>query len=293
MAKRLIEEQRIERINSIIQLRDEGKTRKEIAEHLNISFGSLKNLIRFNNISFSIKLNKQCKYCNKMYTTKNKLKEYCSSNCYDKDYHRTKRSRAERQCKWCGNLFSPKGERRVYCSDGCRKDSIENKGITKEQQLEAERKDKAINKLIKVLNKRIDEFRECKCCNRKYLHIKYLNGTSYCSDECREQGLRVLQKKYPKPKRMSKDKRWTLNGKADYSININKLYERDEGCCHICGGHTDFKDYSETAEGYFIAGNTYPSIDHVIPIAKGGLHQWDNVKLAHRICNSIKNDKLF
>lgn len=293
MSVRLTKEQKEERAAIIIQLRDEGKTKREVAECLGITFDSLRNFIRRNAIVFSIELDRQCKYCNKPYTTTNKLSEHCSSNCYDKDYHRTKRSRAERQCKWCGNLFSPKGEQRVYCSDGCRKDSLEDARMKREQQLEVQLKDKAINKLIKALNERVGKARECKCCNRKYLHIKYLNGTSYCSDECREQGLKELQKKYPKPKRTSKDKRWTLNGKADYSININKLYERDEGCCHICGGHTDFNDYSETAEGYFIAGNTYPSIDHVIPIAKGGLHQWDNVKLAHRICNSIKNDKLF
>ena len=41
----------------------------------------------------------------------------------------------------------------------------------------------------------------------------------------------------------------------------------------------------------FIAGNKYPSVDHMIPIAKGGTHTWDNVQLAHRYCNSIKSDK--
>jgi len=40
----------------------------------------------------------------------------------------------------------------------------------------------------------------------------------------------------------------------------------------------------------FIAGNMYPSIDHVVPLSRGGLHEWGNVKLAHRICNSIKKD---
>lgn len=42
----------------------------------------------------------------------------------------------------------------------------------------------------------------------------------------------------------------------------------------------------------FIAGNMYPSIDHVRPLSRGGLHEWGNVKLAHRICNSIKKDNV-
>ena len=43
----------------------------------------------------------------------------------------------------------------------------------------------------------------------------------------------------------------------------------------------------------FICGNNYPTIDHVIPLAKGGMHSWDNVRLAHHNCNSIKGDRLY
>jgi len=30
------------------------------------------------------------------------------------------------------------------------------------------------------------------------------------------------------------------------------------------------------------------SIDHIIPLSRGGTHEPDNVQLAHFICNSIK-----
>ena len=33
------------------------------------------------------------------------------------------------------------------------------------------------------------------------------------------------------------------------------------------------------------------SIDHVIPISKGGTKKFDNLRIAHRICNNIKGDK--
>ena len=42
----------------------------------------------------------------------------------------------------------------------------------------------------------------------------------------------------------------------------------------------------------FMAGNDYPTIDHIKPISKGGTHTWDNVQLAHFHCNSIKSDKI-
>jgi 5-methylcytosine-specific restriction endonuclease McrA len=35
-------------------------------------------------------------------------------------------------------------------------------------------------------------------------------------------------------------------------------------------------------------GPTSPTIDHIIPMAKGGGHIWDNVQVAHAICNSTK-----
>ena len=41
----------------------------------------------------------------------------------------------------------------------------------------------------------------------------------------------------------------------------------------------------------FVVGAMYPSIDHVKPISKGGLHEWGNVQLAHFSCNSKKGDK--
>ena len=53
----------------------------------------------------------------------------------------------------------------------------------------------------------------------------------------------------------------------------------------------DLYDYEITDIGTMIAGDNYPSIDHIIPISKGGTHQWNNVQLAHRKCNRMKSNK--
>jgi 5-methylcytosine-specific restriction endonuclease McrA len=34
------------------------------------------------------------------------------------------------------------------------------------------------------------------------------------------------------------------------------------------------------------------SIDHIVPIARGGEHEWDNVQPAHLGCNIQKNDRV-
>ena len=76
---------------------------------------------------------------------------------------------------------------------------------------------------------------------------------------------------------------------VDYELGItlDKLISRDNNRCHICGGACDKND-----KQYGHVGPLYPTIDHVIPLAKGGAHTWDNVKLAHFDCNSHKSDHL-
>jgi len=84
---------------------------------------------------------------------------------------------------------------------------------------------------------------------------------------------------------------WASEREIDKDITLDRLYKRDGGRCHICGGLCEWDDFI-IKEEQKIAGNMYPSIDHVKPLARGGAHKWDNVKLAHRICNSLKRDSL-
>jgi 5-methylcytosine-specific restriction endonuclease McrA len=55
----------------------------------------------------------------------------------------------------------------------------------------------------------------------------------------------------------------------------------------LCGEKCNWDDI-EYKDGKAKAGESYPSIDHIIPLSKGGTQSWENVKLAHRHCNSIK-----
>lgn len=75
-------------------------------------------------------------------------------------------------------------------------------------------------------------------------------------------------------------------------ITLDSLIERDGGVCYLCGCKVDKSDSWVDENGYFVCGSTYPTRDHVIPIAKGGTHTWDNVKLACHQCNSRKSDRL-
>lgn len=74
----------------------------------------------------------------------------------------------------------------------------------------------------------------------------------------------------------------------DSSVTLKKLIKRDGLRCAICGKMCDPDDCSWSK----YSGPMRPSIDHIIPMAKGGGHIWSNVQVAHLICNTIKSDKV-
>jgi len=50
--------------------------------------------------------------------------------------------------------------------------------------------------------------------------------------------------------------------------------------CYICGSSCEQMDD--------LLNPLAPVVDHVIPIAAGGTHDPENLRVAHRICNGIK-----
>jgi 5-methylcytosine-specific restriction endonuclease McrA len=58
----------------------------------------------------------------------------------------------------------------------------------------------------------------------------------------------------------------------------NKVYERNF-ICHICGDMISLE----------IGSLSRLSLDHVIPLSRGGKNTIENVAPAHRICNQIRN----
>lgn len=117
----------------------------------------------------------------------------------------------------------------------------------------------------------------CKYCNAQFTSIYRFNPRTVC-DNCK-----IEQNK--------ESKRLTLilSRPHDDDITLHKLFVRDKGICYLCGTKCDYQDKYIDSKGTVITGNYYPSIDHVIALHDGGTHQWSNIKLAHRICNTLKH----
>lgn len=59
-------------------------------------------------------------------------------------------------------------------------------------------------------------------------------------------------------------------------VDVHVLYERDRGTCGICGKHVTLR---------------HASIDHVLPLSKGGAHSYANTRIAHLRCNIRRGNR--
>jgi len=76
------------------------------------------------------------------------------------------------------------------------------------------------------------------------------------------------------------------------NISPARLYNRDDRMCALCHRVTDHPRVWEqwmTSKRWM---PNAPTVDHIIPLAKGGTHTWDNVQLAHWSCNGDKGDTI-
>lgn len=198
--------------------------------------------------------------------------------------------RADLRCKVCGEVFNrAMGSIRhgkVACptcmaAEAKRRAQIK-KAKVEERKAEAER--------LRIERERIKTEKEAE---RERIRIERIHpcpvcGTitdrpKYCSERCAKK----VANAYGELRRRNLIK----SAMVDKDITVDGLYIRDKGRCAICGGHCDWDDYT-VRNGTKVCGDWYPSVDHIIPLAKGGLHSWDNVQLAHRRCNWEKSDEV-
>lgn len=116
---------------------------------------------------------------------------------------------------------------------------------------------------------------ECLVCNRLYMGNN--RQRSHCSAECRAIGERDMIRRY------THERRAALKGRPAESFVSRDVFKRDGWTCGLCGEGIDPElQYPHPKSA---------SVDHVLPIARGGGHIWGNVQAAHLACNIRKGAK--
>lgn len=256
-----------------------------------------------------------CMWCGEHKKVNDKRRQFCSLKCANayKGFH----SRKNLICKQCGEEFyKPSKDGIKFCSPECRhkwNDEIkEKKKEEKEAKWKAEHLKICVEckKEFVVKNKNCNVCPECKKvrerkrsreysiskhkitkikCKNCGIEIDRLYGdkhSEFCSDEC----CKIYQSKISKQSPHEKEKARLYSAKRKKQIKDARvddvkyeiIFERDNGICQICG--LPIPTSVDRCNRW--AG----TIDHKIPLSKGGLHSYENCWLSHRQCNSNKQD---
>lgn len=284
----------------IVRLRTQGVMQKDIAKQLSVTIDKVKYVVEKHGLQ-NYKYQKVCMNCNDEFETVRHSAKFCSEKCRRK-YNKANRGHKQ-TCSNCGKVFSNYNPR-ITCSMECHSEMKERQRL--------------IRRLINVLKPKPEPNfkRQCKNCGTTYKTNYSLKV--YCSDECSyryryESIVREKELHHHKCKECGKHfsdtrkkrefcsykcgrkyghrKKDTVrrlrikrNGKVDWNISVERLVKRDKGICYLCNEQVNTN--VDPNDDY------YPSIEHVIPVSKGGTHTWNNVRLAHRICNTEKGTNI-
>lgn len=256
-------------------------------------------------------MQRQCQFCNKSFTSPQRAK-WCSNSCRHKARRQRIRNEAKYQCEYCKCWFNTDEKRtHKYCSIKCRGKACSELALANRKPDEP-RKVQCIvcNKTFEPVGYQLTCSDECR--SRRYLkqcnHCgeffrTYDKQRLYCSGSCSKRSLAVIPKTCKEcgkafkgnatqkccSKKCSKrqhhaKRRATKKNAFIEPVGLGYLLKRDNGICQICLQPVDVCQKAPHSLS--------PSVDHIIPLAKGGKHSRANTQLAHFYCNSVKSDKI-
>jgi len=107
--------------------------------------------------------------------------------------------------------------------------------------------------------------------------LDYIN-VRFCSDFCRKA---FFTNKPCSPKKFYSKRRRREYRRGD-KIDRYEVFEHYDWICNICGSKID--------KSLKFPNKRAATLDHLIPLSKGGRHVWENVAPAHADCNEDKGN---
>lgn len=205
-------------------------------------------------------------------------------------------------CLWCGGALEGRARQARYCSTRCRWDANHNRQT-----------DLARNNIRLSGGYAIGDQRPCVICNRSFVKSSARHVT--CSVECASDlsGVELWRRDLPphcpvtiaacddcgnltacktrrgglcntcsidRQRERYRRKNQKRRGASGRGLTVRQLRDRDGDCCYLCGNLIDCSLSGLDSDG--------PTIDHVMPLARGGDNSSDNLRLTHRKCNTVK-----
>lgn len=165
-----------------------------------------------------------------------------------------------RMCALCKASFAPLSITQRYCGDACQREI---------ERLRAEAKWSNGRTTRRYVRTAPARSYDCRQCGKTFFSVNSHPG--YCSVYCRQTQAKAVR-------------RTRLSAFPAEGVSVSYLWERDGGVCHLCG----IPVMADAAVPHPMA----PTIDHIVPVSKGGAHTRANTALAHFVCNSMKGDSL-
>ena len=175
-----------------------------------------------------------------------------TTHCSSECCHATALRNSPRECVICGNEFPPKYQGQECCSVECAREKTYQTLREKTITVPCHRCGADVDSM--EWTGAIGEHRYCPACK-------------IAVDRDRAHRRRARKR-----------------GLGSVKVDRLAIFERDNWTCQLCGGAID-PDCPWPDPGS-------PSIDHIVPISKGGRHAPSNVQAAHLGCNSSKGNSL-
>jgi predicted nucleic acid-binding Zn ribbon protein len=188
-----------------------------------------------------------------------------------------------RPCPQCGQTFTG-NRKKKHCSDRCRANALgkklggcfrcgaqvlfrrlSKKGRTARYCYKC-RSIIAHEEIARALRGQV---RRCLVCGKDFAPISLKQ--KFCSDRCNN-------------RHWCSQKRAARCGAFVDVVFLDILFQRDASRCGICG--------QKVSAEFIFPHPMSATVDHIMPLSRGGKHEPQNVQLAHWCCNSDKKAKL-
>lgn len=206
-------------------------------------------------------------------------------------------------CRGCGREAAVGHQAQLYCTATCHDETLRNKRWA---EIDARRVNKAcVTCGVSLAGRRAQRFCSVVCgdvarghrllgppptrtCVLDDCDVEFQPRKTSQRACCEAHGKKLWNRENPEPwndrKRDHYHRRRALKAAASTGrpVLLSEIRVRDGNRCHLC-----LKAVPEKAWPHPMS----PSLDHVVPLSKGGTHDPDNVKLAHLECNTAKGNR--